>query len=110
MQQEITFKSNTANKAFNWNDFFAFRVMITYRIIQIVYSIGAVLITLAGLFMLFSGDSNPYSLMPTGPVAGLVLLLFGNILWRIQCELIIVFFRINKTLDEVEINTRHTGG
>jgi hypothetical protein len=37
---------------------------------------------------------------------GLIFLICGNILWRISCELIIVFFRINNTLSNIDANTK----
>jgi hypothetical protein len=106
MQQQVIIKSNSLNKGFNWIDFFSFRKMITSQIIQVVYAIGALFITLGALITLFTGDSNPYSMMPAGPVLGFLILIFGNILWRIWCELIIVFFRINNTLSDIDVNTR----
>lgn len=106
MQQQVIIKSNSLNKGFNWIDFFAFRKMITFQIIQVVYAIGALIITLSALITLFTRDNNPYSMIPSDPVLGLIILIFGNILWRIWCELIIVFFRINNTLSDIDVNTR----
>jgi hypothetical protein len=98
---------------FNWKDFLSFKTMITLRIIQIVYVVIAVIITLGGLATMFSGGrSSGYgglgygSFMPGGFFGGLLLIVFGNIIWRIWCELIIVFFRINKTLNSIDEKTK----
>ena len=56
MQQQISIQSRPVNKGFNWNDFISFRKMITLQVIQIVYIIVAILITLAGLITLFNGN------------------------------------------------------
>lgn len=97
----------TAGNGFNLSEFLSFKKMITLQIIQIVYLVGAILLTLASLAMMFGGSSSDYgSLMPGGFVTGLIFLVCGNILWRVYCELIIIFFRINKTLGDIEKNTR----
>ena len=102
MQQEITIQSQSINKGFSWSDYFSFRRMITLQVIQVVYFIVAGLITLGGLAALFSGDGMMAGLIPGGAFMGLIFLIFGNILWRIWCELIIVFFRINSTVTEIK--------
>ena len=95
--------------------------MITLQIIQIVYAVVAVLITLASLATMFSGGRSrggfdefgggggfsPFSMLGGGGfLGGLIMLIVGNVAWRIWCELIIIFFRINKTLNNIEINTK----
>lgn len=111
---EPTIHSNAAkSKEFNWRDFLSFKTMITLRIIQIVYAVVAAIITISGLATMFGssrssgfGDYGYGSLMPGGPFMGLLILVFGNILWRIWCELIIVFFRINKSLNNIDEKTK----
>lgn len=106
MQQQITIRSYTANKGFNWGDFFSFRKMITLQVIRIVYAVIAGLITLVGFTALFFGGGALSGLMPGGAFTGVIILVFGNILWRIGCELTIVFFRINSTLNNIDGNTK----
>ena len=98
---------------FNWKDFLSFKTMITLQIIQIVYVVVAILITIGGLAAMFGGGGGygGYGAgIPFFPVSGffggLIILIVGNIGWRMWCELIIVFFRMNKTLNNVEINTK----
>ncbi|MDO6429201.1 DUF4282 domain-containing protein [Flavitalea sp. BT771] len=120
MEQTNIAPATGANPGFNWRDFLSFRTMITLQIIQIVYVVVAVLITLASLAAMFSGSRSrggfeefgggglsPFSLLGGGGfIGGLIMLIVGNVAWRIWCELIIIFFRINKTLNNIEINTR----
>lgn len=111
METQTNTQSNPANKGFNWGDFFSFRKMITLQIIQIVYVIMAIIITIGALIIMFNaGGGNDYgysrSVIPGGAFMGFLILVFGNISWRMWCELIIVFFRINKTLTDIEVNTK----
>ncbi len=96
--------SSTAPQAFNWKDFISFRSMITLQVIQIVYVVVAILITLGALLSMFGGGYyGPMAYLGGGGVVGgLIMLVVGNIGWRIWCELVIVFFRINKTLSNIE--------
>ena len=106
MQQQIFIHTSSPgknnNKPFSWNDFFSFRRMITLQIIQVIYFIVAGLITLGGIITLVSGNS----FIPGGMLTGLVVLVFGNVLWRIGCELTIIFFRINDTLSDIDAHTK----
>jgi len=107
MEQQNLLTPVADKQGFNWNDFISFRTMITLKIIQIVYIVGAVIVTLGGLGMLFGRNDNGYgSIMPSGPFMGLLTIIVGNVFWRMWCELIIVLFRINKTLGHIEDNTR----
>src|ERR1700722_6550008 len=94
-----------ASQAFNWKDFISFRSMITLQVIQIVYVVVAILITLGALLTMFGGGSyyGPMAYLGGGGVVGgLIMLVVGNIGWRIWCELVIVFFRINRSLSNIE--------
>lgn len=106
MQQQITIPSQEINNGFNWADYFSFRKMITLKVIQVVYAIVAGLITLGGIIALFSGSSGFSEFLPGGGFTIFLFIIFGNLLWRIWCELIIVFFRINNTLSNIEVNTK----
>lgn len=103
------------SSVFNWKDFLSFKTMITLKIIQIMYVVIAVIITIAGLVTMFSGGGSRGgyggyggygSLMPGGFFGGLLIIIFGNVIWRIWCELIIVFFRINKSLNNIDDKTK----
>ena len=81
-------------------DYLTFRKMITPIIIQILFWIGAVGSVLWALFLIFSGatTSRGGGLVLTG----LVMLFLGPIIVRIYCELLILLFRINDTLNEIK--------
>jgi zinc ribbon protein/uncharacterized protein DUF4282/uncharacterized protein DUF2510 len=76
-------------------DFLAFRKMITPYVIQIVFWIGLVAILVVSVGLI-SNDQ---------PLAGLLILAFGALYWRIVCEFIIVFFRMNDSLTSIKAHT-----
>jgi len=86
---------------FSFGSFFSFRYMITPVLVQGIYIIGAVLITIFGLVAMFG--STPSS---SGPLGGLLIIVFGNLLWRVYMEIVMLFFRINDGIQRVERNTR----
>lgn len=109
MQQTNTSLATNPAQKFNWADFLSFRKMIALQIMQILYVVVAALITLFGLMLLFKGEDRGYgseSLLPGGLGTGLAVLIFGNVFWRLWCEFMIVLFRINKTLTNIDDNTR----
>lgn len=101
MQQQVFIKSNSS-KRIGWMDFLAFRKLATVRIISFVWVAGSLLITSGGLIFLLENKLPVYHLIPGGGV-----LIFGNILWRMWCELIILLLRISRSLARIEINTSH---
>jgi hypothetical protein len=76
-------------------DFFAFRTLITPRFIQILFALGLLGIVL-GFIAAVSSDEA---------LAGILLLVFGTLYWRIVCELFYVFFRISDTLVSIKADT-----
>lgn len=72
-------------------DFFSFRRMLTPLIIQVLFWIGLGFCVIAGLITLFTGHI----------LMGLETLIFGPLLIRIACELVILFFRMNETLTDI---------
>ena len=80
------------------NDFLSFRTMITPVIIQIIFWIGVALCIIFGVGIILVGSRFGSG----GPVYGLLVLLFGPVVVRIYCEILIIFFRINETLMEIK--------
>jgi hypothetical protein len=84
-------------------DFLSFRRMITPIIVQIIFWIGTVMSLLAG------GSLIVLAVMGNGGlisgIYGLLMLFVGPLVTRIQCELLIVFFQIHKTLIEIRDKT-----
>jgi hypothetical protein len=89
----------------SFDDFLNFKLYITTTFMKIIYVIGAILITLGSL-LLMVGFSAPlyygYSLGFGGALAGLALLIFGNIGWRLVCEAIVVVFSIHEKLISID--------
>jgi hypothetical protein len=80
------------------NDFLSFRTMITPYIIQIIFWIGVAFCIIFGIGGILMGSRFNHG----GPVYGLLLLIFGPVVVRIYCEILIIFFRINETLTEIK--------
>lgn len=77
-------------------DFLRFETMITPLVIQILFWIGAVGCVIGGILMIII----------SGNARGILLIIFGPIGARIYAELLLVFFRINDHLRQIELNTR----
>jgi hypothetical protein len=76
-------------------DFLAFRRMVTPWLVRVVYVIGAVTLTAMGIALIVTPNQNGHG----GSVAiGLVIGTFGNLIWRVMCEGIIVLFGIYETV------------
>ncbi len=75
----------------NWGDFLSFRKMITPVIIQVVFWLGVFGCVVAGLGFLIGGKG----------LWGLGLIVLGPIYVRIQCELLILLFRIHDALQDI---------
>jgi hypothetical protein len=76
-------------------DFLTFRRMITPLLIQIVFWLGILAIIGAGLVAILGDD-------PRIALGGVLLLLFGPIVLRVYCELLILTFRMNETLTDID--------
>ncbi len=74
-------------------DFLTFRAFITPTFITVIWIIGTVFITLAALVAMGSQG---------GFVNGLIVLIVGNLWWRIVMEIFIVLFRINDSLQSID--------
>ena len=79
-------------------DFLAFRTMITPVIIQILFWVGVVVSIIFGIGYILIGSRYNSA----GPVYGVMLIIFGPLVVRIYCEILIIFFRINETLTEIK--------
>lgn len=73
------------------NDYLTFKKMITPILIQGLFWLGVVGCVISGLFM-FSQSF----------ITGLLTILLGPIVVRLYCELIIVIFSINDSLNEIK--------
>ncbi len=82
-------------------DFLAFRLMISAGLIKVIYPIGAIgIVILVVLLLGYRPKDSIFAAFP--PMAwdhALLLLLFGNIGWRIFCEQMILLFSIHESLN-----------
>jgi hypothetical protein len=95
-------------------DFLTFRKLITTPFITIIYLLGAIFITLLALSTIGEGYRAPsYFGIDIGRIyvySGFFMLIVGNLLWRVFCELIIVQFRIHDELVSINNKIASTGG
>lgn len=77
-----------------FKDFLVFRRMITPVIIQIIFWLGLLGVLIAS-----------FVAMGEEPVAGILALFFGPIIWRVYCEILILIFRMNESLTDIRNNT-----
>jgi hypothetical protein len=97
--------------------YLTFKRFITPNVITVVYIIGAIILTIASILMIAGGsfipmygmpsELSPY-LMPSGvgiAIVGVLLLIFGNLFWRVWCEYLIVQFRIYDALASIDRKT-----
>lgn len=82
-------------------DFLKFRLMITPVIIQILFWVGAVAMIVIGL-VIMAGSFGYYGGGGASFFGGLLIIVFGPIIVRIYCELLILLFRMNETLSEIK--------
>ncbi len=80
-------------------DFLSFRKMITPVIIQIIFWIGVAAAIIGGIVVLVTGDEVGTRLF------GLLYIILGPLYWRVVCEIVILFFRMNETLTDIKNNT-----
>ena len=86
---------------FSWSDFFSFRYMITPVVIRVIYILGAVLISIGSVGYVTTGI-----LGAGGLVAAILVLLLGNLYWRVLMELIMVLFGIHEGVRSMERKDR----
>jgi len=83
-------------------DFFGFRKMVTTGLIKLVYFLGFICITVGGIIFMFVdvlGEGGGIGVVSI--VTGLIIVLFGNLIWRIACEGIILRFAMHSMLADI---------
>ena len=76
--------------------FFGFATMISTTLIKVVYAIGMCLITISGILVIFNNSNNTDQGLSV--LIGLGIIVVGNLIWRLVCEISILFFRIHEEL------------
>ena len=82
--------------------FFNFDKMITPTIIKVVFWIGLAVNIIVGLGLLIAGGNGGARFF------GFLYLIFAPLLWRIYCELLILFFKMHESLVAIQRNTGPT--
>jgi len=77
------------------NNFFAFREMISLTLIKFIYIAGIVAVIGWGISLIINGGI-------ANIIAGIVVLIFGNLFWRICCESWILFFSMHELIKKTE--------
>jgi hypothetical protein len=86
---------------FTLSDFISFRYLITPAFVTVIYVIGVVVIVLIALGAVFSGSSGSGG-GAGGILAAILILIFGNLYWRIILEFVMVLFRMNDSLKSID--------
>ncbi len=86
------------------SDFLSFETFIAPKIIRVVFAIGLLLIAIATLVRVI------YGIWQLNVITGVILPLIGacvfGLLWRIYCELILVFFDMRDKLADLASRPR----
>lgn len=82
-------------------DFLRFELMITPVLIQVVFWLAVAVSVVGGIVIMIASGDAP------GIGMGLLVIIFGPILARIYAEILIVLFRINDHLRQIQHNTQH---
>lgn len=88
-------------EGFDIREFLQFNKMITPSIIKFVFWIGAGLAILFGIIQIIAGAASPYG-GGFQVISGLFTVVLGPFVIRIYCELLIVFFKVLETLQEIK--------
>lgn len=84
------------------NDFFNFRLLVSFSVVKYLYIVGAVLINLSFVFFIFAipfFKADFYYKIALLPLSSIVVLI-TNIIWRLICEQIILMFSIHEILSK----------
>ena len=87
------------------SEYITFKKFITPTFIMVIYILGALVVTIGSFVLMAFGVG--YGGAAVGIIFGIIMLIFGNLAWRILCEYWIVQFRI---YEEIAALNRHMGG
>ena len=89
---------------FNWDEFLSFRKFISPIVIKILYLIGVLAIVLFGLYMFFMSFNflkNGFGTFLMYFFGSILLIIIGNLTWRISCETMLLLFSMNDELKKL---------
>jgi len=89
--------------------FFSFETLITVDFVQALYFFGMALISIVGILFLLGVSKGIFTMdIPIAGnmrIVGVLLLIPGNLIWRLVCEGWVLLFRMHKSLVEIQNNT-----
>lgn len=81
--------------------FFSFRKMVSTSLIKIIYLLGMIGLSITGIVFIMQSTQNR-----NGSIVnfwtGLAMVVLGNLIWRIVCEIWIVLFSMHEILGSIE--------
>jgi len=94
----------------HFSSFIFFKKFVSVFLIQWIYLLGALMISLWGVYLFFQGllalvdnGNHPFMRGAEGSVvSGLLIFVAGNLVWRVMCEASIVIFHIHDTLCSIK--------
>jgi hypothetical protein len=86
------------------SDFLSFDTFITPKIIRVVFALGLLLIAIGTLISVIIGLWR-LSII-SGVIVPLIAGAIGALLWRIYCEIVLVFFDMREKLAEIAAKPR----
>jgi hypothetical protein len=92
------------------SEYLTFKRFITPTFIMIIYILGALAVTILSFLIMLGGTFAVQGFSMGGGIAillGVLMLIFGNLAWRILCEYWVVQFRIYEEI--VSLNRRQGG-
>ncbi|MFH2108642.1 MAG: DUF4282 domain-containing protein [Chrysiogenia bacterium] len=103
MEEQKSVEKQSGEGFFN---FISFKKFLSTLLIQIIYVIGFLYISISGLSTIFEKQRDAFGFSGYNPgnkiLMGLLILSVGNLIWRIICEGIIVIFSIHDLLASIE--------
>ena len=81
--------------------FFSFRTMISTTLIKIIYILGMIGFTIGGVIKIIQANQSE-SDFGKNIFIGFCIVVLGNIVWRIVCEIWILLFSIHDILSSIE--------
>jgi len=89
-------------------EYFAFRELVTPHLIKVVYILGACVLTAAGILSIIVPDtlSGYADDAARARLGGVLLLLAGNLVWRMLCEVAILLFSLHEIVVSIDNRAR----
>jgi hypothetical protein len=101
----IESESYFGGRKMKMSEYLSFKRFITPTFIMIIYILGALVLTIGSILLMVFGAGVGGA--GVAVILGIIMLIFGNLAWRMLCEYWIVQFRI---YEEIAALNRHMGG